>query len=487
MSLLIPICDQREILICYSGDESCHFLPKTFVKNLCMHFSHPGTISQMAFSPTNSDLFASVSVDHTVVLWSINGKRKIWTMREHKNAVHSLAFCRDGSRIASISNDLFTIIVTQVASGKHQHITCDLLYPIATFPLDNGVFFVVQNETVSSVPLYVLHFSSVQNTNWCEKIGDCEICVCAVSPTQKYIALGDRDGVIRLWDSSENICLCVWIEHTRCIYDLCFSSAKGLFLMSASLDKTAIIWNTKTKQKVQKLRDEKSVHRCALTSDGQIAVTGCNDKFLRIWDTESELIIKRFFLYEPLKTISISPDDTKIVAGLIDGTIYVFERIPGCVVYRIPVLGAISASLSIDQSVLVAGIESKKADDNVIIVNIASKKVIFTAFVNDECILKNVSMHFKNNLIVNKSDTLTQYAFRCFLTARILLFSPGSRFANRMKLSIWDIPDVFSDAVVHLSLGLSFYMAKRMISWALDEENFGLLEKDFFLQGLFLI
>lgn len=68
---------------------------------------------------------------------------------------------------------------------------------------------------------------------------------------------------------------------------------------------------------------------------------------------------------------------------------------------------------------------------------------------------KRVRFDLKGEIVLEDTDVLRWYIFRCAIVLRILLGTPDSRFANRMKLSIWLIPDVFYDAVKHESLGMT--------------------------------
>ena len=62
-------------------------------------------------------------------------------------------------------------------------------------------------------------------------------------------------------------------------------SPDGRFLVSASKDRTAIVWNLETRQVVQRLAGHADrVHNAAFSADGTQVATASWDKTARLWD-----------------------------------------------------------------------------------------------------------------------------------------------------------------------------------------------------------
>jgi WD40 repeat protein len=65
---------------------------------------HSGRISRVAFHP-EGDLAVTVSLDRTAVLWDLNRKAPLATLRAHGEAVRHAVFSPDGTRLVTGSSD----------------------------------------------------------------------------------------------------------------------------------------------------------------------------------------------------------------------------------------------------------------------------------------------------------------------------------------------------------------------------------------------
>jgi WD40 repeat protein len=77
---------------------------------------HRAGVESVAFSPDGKRL-ASASQDQTVILWDVDSRKPLATLKGHKGEVWGVAFSPDGKRLASASNDK-TVILWDVDSHK---------------------------------------------------------------------------------------------------------------------------------------------------------------------------------------------------------------------------------------------------------------------------------------------------------------------------------------------------------------------------------
>ncbi|MEZ5581789.1 MAG: WD40 repeat domain-containing protein [Candidatus Competibacteraceae bacterium] len=120
-----------------------------------------------------------------------------------------------------------------------------------------------------------------------------QIYAMALSPDGRWLAVGgwmapytgdNRDdvGAIRLYDFTSGELVARLKGHVNITVALAFSN-DGRYLISGSLDKTAIVWDITQRQPSQILQGHKdAIYAVAFTADSQRAITGSEDSELRL-------------------------------------------------------------------------------------------------------------------------------------------------------------------------------------------------------------
>src|SRR5712675_2215342 len=93
------------------------------------------------------------------------------------------------------------------------------------------------------------------------------------------LASGGGDFTVKLWNLSLSTELRTFVGHTEGVYSVDLS-ADGAVLVSASSDRTARIWDPHSGAEIAKLDHPYPVRCLALTRDGKILVTSCDQKFI---------------------------------------------------------------------------------------------------------------------------------------------------------------------------------------------------------------
>lgn len=100
------------------------------------------------------------------------------------------------------------------------------------------------------------------------------------------LASGNEDGHIRIWDLEKRKSLASLDSHVSVVRDLQFSS-KANVLLSASRDKTAILWDMKNLKVKKIIPLLEGVEAIGVVGDGAFFYTGGENGRLRIWEVKN--------------------------------------------------------------------------------------------------------------------------------------------------------------------------------------------------------
>ena len=119
---------------------------------------------------------------------------------------------------------------------------------------------------------------------WSTKVEKLEPTAVAVSPDGKEIAVGGKDGVVRVFDGKTGKVVHQLAGHDGIVHAVAFSG-DGKKLVTAGADKTLRVWNPATGKETAVLKGHTDAVRCALvSSDGAVIVSGSADKTVRVWE-----------------------------------------------------------------------------------------------------------------------------------------------------------------------------------------------------------
>jgi len=241
-------------------------------------------VRSIALSP-NGKTVASGSRDGTVRLWDVETKKVVARWTGHTDAVRSLCWSVDGERVVSGSND-GTIRVWDVESDN-----------IVLGPIKTGhqlVFVVIYSPDKTKIVTGGGYKTALQI--WDAKTGnllstikhDSAVFSLAWTSDQKNIITGSHTW-IRIFDSVTWQQIAILEGHTSAVFSLSLFQHVRL-LASGSADKTARLWNLDTNLPVgPPIQHENIVRDAAISADGTLLVTGCDDKNAYAWDIHTTL------------------------------------------------------------------------------------------------------------------------------------------------------------------------------------------------------
>ncbi|MCH2228072.1 MAG: WD40 repeat domain-containing protein [Crocosphaera sp.] len=162
-------------------------------------------IESISLSQDGKYLFVSSYDSEQITIWYLPEREKIGSLHKHKHGIMCLAATSDSHFLVSGGKD-GRIMVWETSSNEQL--------------LNNN------NEPRQSFPA---SDNSVQHLDWVTSL--------AITPDNKTLASGAKDGVISLWDLNTGTCIKKVNAHSTAILSLAFIR-EGQILASASFDNT---------------------------------------------------------------------------------------------------------------------------------------------------------------------------------------------------------------------------------------------------------
>jgi WD40 repeat protein len=257
--------------------------------------AHRFYVNSVAYSPAG-DILASGSSDTTIKMWSTTSWDVLATLSGHSGAVRGLAFSPDGCLLASSSDDT-TVRVWDVGSyrciatlEKHtESVTSVCFAPM-------GWLLVTGSSSGDVILFDCFKKSSVARILRADELG---VNTVQVSPSSEAtdsafsFACAGGDGIIRLWSvtltpagGKKSLSVEKTADltgHNAGIFTLSFTR-DGRYLASGDADKYVIIWDLETLTSVTRLKPHtRYVTHVSFSPDGSLFATCSNDKSIKVW------------------------------------------------------------------------------------------------------------------------------------------------------------------------------------------------------------
>ena len=260
-------------------------------------------VRSVAFSP-DGKMLAFGSWDKTVKLWSLDGK--LLRTLEHPDWVNSVAFSPDGKIIAASSDK--TVKLWSL-DGKLLRTLNAQVNSIAFSP-DGKVIAAVSSD--NTIKLWSVDGKLLRTLN-------AQVNSVAFSPDGKMIACASRDKTVKLWSVAGKL-LNTFTGHNVGINSVAFSP-DGQTIATANIDKTIKLWSVEG-QLLQTLRgNTASVNSVAFSSDGKMLASASEDKMVNLWSLEGKEFQTLKGHTDTIFSIAFSPDGKTIASASVDKTI----------------------------------------------------------------------------------------------------------------------------------------------------------------------
>ncbi|MGH3772251.1 MAG: TIR domain-containing protein [Pseudonocardiaceae bacterium] len=242
-------------------------------------------------------------------------------LRGYRGAVQSAAFSPDGSLVAAGGYTDGTIRLWDAASG---HEVANL--PASTRqegvkepPIVTTVVFSPDGRTLVSNAIATdgLRLWAVATRRQLAVFPTSGSAI-ALSPNGMVLAVGDREGNVKLWDVTSRTQLATLTGHQDVLFSIAFSP-DGRLLATAGKDKMVRLWDLHTHQEIAQLLGHTDlITRVAISPDGRVVASSSFDKTMRLWDVEKRQTKKIYTFGDGVGApdgMTFSPDGTWLVVS----------------------------------------------------------------------------------------------------------------------------------------------------------------------------
>ena len=281
-------------------------------------FRHGGSVQTVAYSPVNSSLIASAGDNNTIKLWNLQNDT-VLTLRGHTGQVNSVAFSPDGQLLASGGDDwIFKLwnVRTQQHIATLEHIT------------DRGrsqikdVVFSPDGQLLATAGRHVKLWQVSTQTEVATLRHDEYVWALAFSPDGQFLAAGDQEGSVKIWDVQDRQVISQLDGDTVNVYTLAFSP-DGRTLASAGYDGHIKLWAVSNWTLLGTLQNRGAAYNLDFSPDGK-ALASTGHGAVTLWSVESgEEITSLMGHSDWVKGAAFSPDGKTLASGGDDGTVRV--------------------------------------------------------------------------------------------------------------------------------------------------------------------
>jgi WD40 repeat protein len=274
--------------------------------------------NSLAWSPTKAEVVLGYWHEDCIEILDASN----WTYREllpaHENPIRSLAYSRDGTKIASGSYGEVIIHDAETGDALRNFSTGDV--KSVCFSRDRDKIVIANRNTMIigdlANPAYVAKFKRPNPTN-----------SVSISPDGDYIALGAVDE-LSIWQMHGPVQSTPMkdfqVGRVRCVVispDLSFVASAG------STDKTVKLWESSTGACIKALIGH-SRHVCclAISTDSSLVAAGSNNKVIHVWRVADRTVVCTLRGHKNSVTdITFSPEGQRIASVSSDGELRLWE------------------------------------------------------------------------------------------------------------------------------------------------------------------
>uniref|UniRef100_A0A0A9Y7W3 THO complex subunit 3 n=1 Tax=Lygus hesperus TaxID=30085 RepID=A0A0A9Y7W3_LYGHE len=232
---------------------------------------HGGSVDQLCWHSSNSDLLATASGDKTVRVWDVRTQKCVTTVNTRGENINITWSPNGGTIAVGNKEDLISFIDTRMYKIRVEKQFSFEVNEIK-WNLNTTLFFLTSGQGsihVLSFPDLKLQYVAKAHPGTC-------ICI-EMDPTGKYFATGSADALVSLWDVRDIACVRVFTRLDWPVRTLSFSY-DGALIASASEDLFIDISEVETGQLVADVPVEAPTFTVSWHPKQYLLAYACDDK-----------------------------------------------------------------------------------------------------------------------------------------------------------------------------------------------------------------
>lgn len=248
------------------------------------------------------------------------------------------ALSPDGTRLAGLDNE--QLVVWDLISGETVFSTGRREATRVFFAADKTEVY-----TVELSGLVTTHDAdSGQNQNTFTAIEDFEGTL-ALYPEDGWLAFGNREGQVKVWDPRERRSLVTFDAHERAVKAMAFT-ADGTWLATADNSGSVKVWDWQTRSLIVEIENERPALKLGFAPDKALLATGTGEN-IRLWSLPDGGFL-RLLDTGPgsARVMAFSPDGLHLVNGGDTAQMMVWNPQTGNLVAQLPDVGEERLSLA---------------------------------------------------------------------------------------------------------------------------------------------
>ncbi len=245
----------------------------------------PGPVHSLAFSRDGRRLALGAGLparSGVVRLYSVPDGTLIHDFPGHSDAVCAVAIRPDGAQLASASFDqtvrLWDLGLLEPHGVFHGH--SDIVYSLSYAPDGRSLLSCARDRTIKRIDTRTTSEERTFSGH------NDEVLAVAAHPDGKRFVSSGGEPQIRWWSADGQKSQSRRNGHSGSVHQLAFSS-DGRWLISAGSDKTVRLWNGSTGEPLKQLPALDWQYTAAISDSGELAAGGGGDGLVRLWNTTS--------------------------------------------------------------------------------------------------------------------------------------------------------------------------------------------------------